>query len=84
MVLGVLAWTKRLSLNPSQKTIDKVINNDYSLAKLSFFDFISVQLLLRKFSTLTLDFNHIRVVQTQAIFFLKSMSEKVGSDVERL
>ena len=26
----------------------------------------------------------LRVVQTQAILFLKSMSERVGSDIERL
>ena len=26
----------------------------------------------------------LRVVQTQAILFLKSMSEKAGSDIERL
>ena len=27
---------------------------------------------------------HLRVVQTQAILFLKSMSESVGSDIDRL
>ena len=27
---------------------------------------------------------HLRVVQIQAILFLKSMSERVGSDIERL
>ena len=28
--------------------------------------------------------NHLRVVQTQSISLLKSMSERVGSDIERL
>ena len=27
---------------------------------------------------------HLRVVQTQAILFLKSISERVGSDTDRL
>ena len=30
------------------------------------------------------DGKELRVVQTQAILFLKSMSERVGSDLERL
>ena len=33
---------------------------------------------------LTLDFSYLRVVQTRAILFLKSMSERGGSDIGRL
>ena len=32
----------------------------------------------------TVHFHYLRVVQTKHILFLKSMSEKVGSDIKRL
>ena len=45
---------------------------------------INIDLVFKQFNVNTLDVKHLRVVKTKAILFLKSMSERDGSDMQRL
>ena len=75
----VVYTTAFTAVNSTVKIFENDVILNYSAIYATHNPFWFSQNVHSKYSVVS----HFRVVQTQAILFLKSMSEKVGSDIER-